>query len=197
MPRAFNMSFLGKQRISARQYLRTLLAIFVPSCILKRTRTQSHSYPSRPPPARRFSPRCGGGEGEGDAQSTPGQTRPICPQPSKLLFLWWRRAGGSSAVAWFCMKCHILWVENKTKQVSFFFLWTLECNKNVCFPPTPQLNWLHLVAWKKIAKMSDWVTQPPWVVIFISGLEHSSKQFILGSPSLPSHLFAYKLCSVP
>lgn len=92
-----------------------------------------------------------------------------------------------------------IYYEQKTKQNKslFFFLWTLECNKNVCFPPTPQLNWLHLVAWKKIAKMSDWVTQPPWVVIFISGLEHSSKQFILGSPSLPSHLFAYKLCSVP
>lgn len=119
----------------------------------------------------------------------------ICPYPPKLLFLWWQRAGGSSARAQCCVKCRTLWVENKTKYV--FFWWTLECNKNVCASPQPPAKLITSGGMKKIAKMSDWVTQPPWVVIFISGLEHSSKQFILGSPSLPSHLCAYKPFCVP
>lgn len=67
--------------------------------------------------------------------------RLICPQSPKLLFLWWWRAGGSSAYAWFWVKCHILWLErkqNKTCPSFFFFLRTLECNKNMCvLPPSP------------------------------------------------------------
>lgn len=62
----------------------------------------------------------------------------ICTQTPKLQFLWWWRAGESSACAWFCKKCHIIWLEKNPNKTKLFFLRILECNKNMhVLPPSP------------------------------------------------------------